>query len=119
VELALLGADGPGDEWPEGWVDAGAPLAGVPAVEGLEAWADFSPSCLAFASDFATAPRACSIARLRPATPGAEPWYGVLGVGCAAGAAGWGAGVALVLEWPRRATSHTAASSPTAASATW
>jgi hypothetical protein len=116
-------ADAPGDEGLAGWVDPDAALAGVPAAEGLEAWADFSPSRLAFASDCATAPRAFSIARVRPATPGAEPWYGELGVGWAAGAAGWGTGVelpvAFVLELPRRATNHTAARSPIAASAIW
>jgi hypothetical protein len=68
-----------------------ASAAGLAAA--LDAWADFSASCLAFASDTPTAPRAFSIARVSPATPGAEPVYGVVAAeeppagaaGCAAG----------------------------------
>jgi hypothetical protein len=45
---------------------------------------------LAFACDWATAPRAFSIARVRPATPGAVGEAEVDGL---VGAAGWGAGV--------------------------
>jgi hypothetical protein len=90
-------------------------------ADGEDACADFRSSSLAFCSDTEAAPRAFSMSRVSPATPGAEPWWVALG------AAGLGAGVLtdaaggelllLELECPRRATNHTAAAKTIAPSA--
>ena len=40
----------------------------------LEAFSDLCCDWRALCSDWATAPRALAIARVSPATPGAEPW---------------------------------------------
>ena len=94
---------------------------GAPVEDGLEASADFWCSCLAFRSDSLTAPWAFSIARVSPATPGAEGLEGAGAAAFGAGAAACGDGTEEpppLPEWPRRAMNQTAASTQIAPRAT-
>jgi hypothetical protein len=102
----------------DGELEVGAAGRGVVVVRDslLDASADLRSSWLALRWDSPTAPRAFSIACVSPATPGAEPWYGVVAADRGAGVCGavtdWPP--PLEPEWPRSATNHSAARTATA-----
>jgi hypothetical protein len=132
------------DEWAAPERRAAEPDAAAAALCGaaLDACADCCCSWRAFRSESLTAPRAFSIDRVSPATPGAEPWYGPAaeagvpppGALCEADAAPLEADFAAVdvaaalvfgdepeepEECPRSAISQTPSSTTRAASAIW